>query len=161
MVSRDAVNDPDARTSRVHSGSSPVGPRASAVDGRFELPLAGQTVLQVWFDFAVTLLFENDVTIRIEQPFVLEPRDGSQQVVEVGQEGASVCRALDVLHLQVSEGWAYEDGRLEVNYTNGLRLTVPAYYDYEPWQLNGPGSLLIVSTPNGKLGIWSDIPTES
>jgi hypothetical protein len=160
MVSSDAVNDPDARISRDHSGPSPVGPFLSAVDGRFQLPLAGRVVSQVCFDFAVTLRFEN-VTIRIEQPFVLESQDGSRQVVEVGREGASVCRALDVLHLQVSEGWASEDGRLEVNYTNGLRLTVPDYYDYEPWQLNGPGGLLIVSTPNGKLAIWSDTPAES
>ena len=46
-------------------------------------------------------------------------------------------------------------GTLTLRFASGARIEVPADQHYEAWQVNGPGSRLIVCEPGGKnLSVW-------
>jgi Family of unknown function (DUF6188) len=47
------------------------------------------------------------------------------------------------------------DGSLNVVFDGGARVRVESDPDYEAWNVSGPGGALVVSTPGGKLAIWS------
>jgi hypothetical protein len=49
---------------------------------------------------------------------------------------------------------AFKDGRLHLAFDGGWSIEVPPGTDYEPWTLNGPDGLLLVSVPGGDLAIW-------
>lgn len=48
------------------------------------------------------------------------------------------------------------DGTLRLGFDNNATLTVPPDAHYEVWQINGPGTALIVCMPGdrGTLAIW-------
>jgi len=51
--------------------------------------------------------------------------------------------------------FAAPGGTLTLDFANGARIEVPADQNYEAWQVNGPGSRLIVCEPGGdNLSIW-------
>jgi hypothetical protein len=45
------------------------------------LPLSGHRVERLCIDFAVTLIFDKSLELRIEQPFVIEEADGRETLV--------------------------------------------------------------------------------
>jgi len=46
-------------------------------------------------------------------------------------------------------------GTLTLDFASGARIEVPADQNYEAWQVNGPGTRLIVCSPRGRnLSVW-------
>lgn len=118
------------------------------------LPVAGQSVVQLCLDYAVTLRLGNDVTVRIEQPFVIASEGGEERLVIPDGESDRLAPVLSLVRATVTEGLAFEDGHLELTFAEGTRVSVPSAEDYEPWEVVGPQGMRLVSVPGGELSVW-------
>lgn len=121
---------------------------------RWVLPVAGQAVAQLCVDYAVTLRLQNDVVVRIEQPFVITTETGEERLIVPERDVDRLAPVLILARSTVTEGAAFDDGHLELSFAGGARVSVPATEDYEPWEIVGPGGLRIVSVPGGELSVW-------
>lgn len=123
-------------------------------EGRWLLPLTGEQVIWCCVDYAVSFGTKNQVSVRIEQPFVFTGADGVEHLIVPEGDPVQVGPVLAIARLAVCEGFGYADGHLELTFSDGSRIGVPGTQDYEPWQLTGPGGLKLVSIPGEKLAVW-------
>ncbi len=131
----------------------------------WELPLEGREVTQCCVDYALTLILgEPDATfsLAIEQRFWFAANDCDAEMFVPESSPAALGPPLAVLHQSVKRAIAYKDGRLELEFSDGMRLRVPASEKFEAWNLVGPAGLRLVSLPSGGLAVWqpdSDAPS--
>jgi hypothetical protein len=95
-----------------------------------------------------------EVQITIEQDFRLRYLGRDRKLSPEGdleELGAAAVLYRKVVHRVL----AYQDGRLEVRFRDGTHIWVPSHSEYEPWQVEGPAGLLVVSVPGGELAIWA------
>jgi hypothetical protein len=118
------------------------------------LPVAGQPVAQLCVDYAITLRLQNDVVVRIEQPFVMVTGSGAERLIVPEGDADRLAPDLTLARATIAEGAAFDDGHLELSLADGGRLSVPSTEDYEPWELVGPEGLRVVSVPGGELSVW-------
>lgn len=118
------------------------------------LPVTGQPVAQLCLDYAVTLRLGNDVSVRIEQPFVIVAEDGTERLVVPDGELDRLAPILRLARAIVTEGLAFDDGHLELTFAGGTRVSVPSAEDYEPWEVVATEGMRIVSVPGGELSVW-------
>ncbi|MCP2256309.1 hypothetical protein LY13_005100 [Prauserella aidingensis] len=118
------------------------------------LPVVGQSVFQLRLDYAVTLCLGNDVEVRIEEPFVLAAEGGQEWLVVPEGDAVQLAPVLGLNRSTVAWGAAFDDGRLELSFVDGWRVSVTTSEDYEAWTVAGPHGLLIVSMPGGDLAVW-------
>lgn len=121
---------------------------------RWVLPVAGLPVTQLCLDYAVTLCLANDVSIRIEQPFVIEINDGDERLIVPEGNPDRLAAVLPLVRSIVTEGLVFDDGHLELRFSSGARISVPSTEDYEPWETSSPEGMRVVSAPGGELSIW-------
>jgi len=121
---------------------------------RWLLPLQDELVIWCCIDYAVSFGVQNQVTIRIEQPFVYTGIDGLEHLIVPEADPVKVAPVLAITRLSVRAAYAYDDGHLEVTFSDGSTIGVPSAQDYEPWELTGPGGLKMVSVPGGELSVW-------
>lgn len=125
-------------------------------EGFWLLDVSGQLILQLVLDLQVTLVLEH-FRITIEASFILERPDGTSHVVEPGGDFDQLGPVLPLSRSKViSEGRAFDDGRLEIVIQDGFRLSVVPDPEsaYESWNLTGPDGLMIVSLPGHELAVW-------
>ena len=130
--------------------------RAQRFEGYWLLDVSGQPILQLVLDFQVTLVLEH-FSITIGERFILEYPDGTSHVVEPGGDFLQLYPLLPLSRSKViTQGRAFDDGRLEVLMQDGCRLSVVPEPEsaYESWNVKGPDGLLIVSLPGGELPVW-------
>jgi hypothetical protein len=124
----------------------------------WEIAAGDLAVTQCRFDRAVSLLLADasvSFLVRIEQSFVLLRGDGANDKrVDPEKRPTEGGPVLTLLDLAVSRVAAFKDGRLHLAFDGGWSIEVPPGTDYEPWTLNGPDGLLLVSVPGGDLAIW-------
>lgn len=121
----------------------------------WKLPLDGQDVTQLRFDFAVTLMFEGGQILRIETPFTVKS-DGHSDLVNPEGGVSDIAPALALARTTVESGTAGTDGSLRMTFSNGFEISVPPGDEYESWQFSGQSGLLVVSLPSGELGFWEN-----
>jgi Family of unknown function (DUF6188) len=121
---------------------------------RWVLPIGDESVVACCIDYAITLRFGNEVSVRIEQPFVYRTGDGVEHLIVPEGNPVRLAPALAVTRLVVRQGFAFKDGHLELRFADGSLVSVPATEDLEPWELVGPEGLRVVSVPGGDLAIW-------
>jgi len=61
----------------------------------------------------------------------------------------------------VKSALAFKDGRLEIDFAEGGKLTVMPDHAYEAWDVAGARWLRIVCLPGGGLETWQADPSES
>ncbi|WP_158290897.1 DUF6188 family protein [Kribbella antiqua] len=125
---------------------------------RWLLPLSGRTVNQCCIDYAVTLRCEGGIEIRIEAPFVFRSRQTGEKLHLPAEDPVRMAPVLGVARAVVVDAAAFEDGHLEVAFSNGS-ISVAATEDLEPCEAVGTDGLRVVSVPGGELAVWK--PTES
>ncbi len=123
------------------------GPTSFPSDG----PIGGQTVTQVLFDYAVTILFEGGQQLRLETAFQLGA--AGVQPVTVAPEDSLQAAALilGVLHSSVTNAVLQESGQLELEFSSGEILTIGPDESYEAFTFNGSHGELLVALPGGGL----------
>ncbi|WP_156759684.1 DUF6188 family protein [Microbacterium karelineae] len=126
----------------------------SKVGDRWVLPVVGQLVAQVSVDYAVTLCLINNVAVRIEQQFVISTKNGEEYTIIPAGDLSQLAPVLTLARSILTEGFAFEDGHLELVFNDGARVFVPSSQDYEPWEIVGPAHMRIISAPGGELSVW-------
>jgi hypothetical protein len=135
-----------------------------------ELPLTGDVVIRCCVDGAIDgqcVVFtprfwghEENFAIRIAQPFLLKAGESQQRLSPDNLGHLRI--ALGVLGKTVAEAIAFQsDGTLELSFTDGNMLVVPAHPLYEAWDLYSStthGALKIVCMPGGQLAVWAPKP---
>lgn len=122
--------------------------------GRWLLPLAGERIIWCCIDYAVSIGAQSGISVRIEQPFVYAGADGVEHLIVPEGDPVRVAPVLAVARLSVRDGFAYDDGHLDLSFSDGSTIGVPGAQDYEPWELAGPNGLKVVSVPGGELSVW-------
>jgi hypothetical protein len=125
---------------------------------RWLLPLKDEPVIWCCIDYAVSFGAQNQVAIRIEQPFVYTGSDGVDHLIVPEADPVQIAPVLAITRLSAREGFAYDDGHLEITFSDGSKIGVPSAQDYEPWELTGPAGLKVVSVPGGELSVWRPTP---
>ncbi len=128
---------------------------------RWLLPFPGERVTWCCVDYGVSFGTQSQISVRIEQPFVYTSSDGVENLIVPAGDPVRVAPVLAIARLSVREGFAYDDGHLEMTFSDGSTIGVPATQDYEPWELTGPNGLKVVSVPGGELSIWRPAPPSS
>jgi Family of unknown function (DUF6188) len=129
-----------------------------AAMNRWRLPLQDERVIWCCIDYAVSFGTQNQVTLRIEQSFVYTSSDGLEHLIVPEGDPVRIAPVLAITRLSVRCGFAYDDGHLEVTFSDGSTIGVPSAQDYEPWELTGPAGLKMVSVPGGELSVWRPKP---
>ncbi|RFA06820.1 hypothetical protein B7R21_18410 [Subtercola boreus] len=119
------------------------------------VPVVGQTVTQVLFDYAVTILFEGGQQLRLETAFQLGA--ARVQPVTVAPEVSLQAAAsiLGVLHSSVANAVLEESGQLVLEFSSGETLTIGPDESYEAFTFNGSHGELLVALPGGGLTFFS------
>ena len=118
-------------------------------------PLSGKTVTRCLIDYAFGIECwdgERETRIRIEGTFVLKV-NGPEHTLSPEQPTA-LGPALSIIHKAVDSARVYKDGCLEVNFSDGTRLSVEPDSEYEAWEIVGSGGLRVVCAAGGSLSIW-------
>jgi hypothetical protein len=118
-----------------------------------DLGLTGQSVVRVIFDYAVTLLTDNDVELRIETGFSIRPSDAAPVEVAAGAT-ASMSSVLILLHHKFTSSTCENSGLLSLEFDNGAVVRVSPDATYEAWTLAGPHGEKIVCLPGVILSEW-------
>ncbi len=124
---------------------------------KWALPLAGELVTRCSYDYQFTLLVgevEPSFTVTIEEAFTVRWADGSTNQFTPGGDPLKMGETLGFVRRRIRRAHAFKDGRLEIDFEGGILLRVPGGHGYEPWNVHGPGGMLMVSGTDGELIIW-------
>lgn len=122
--------------------------------GRWRLPFDNERVSWCGIDYAFSFSTQGEILVRIEQPFVYTSANGVEHLLLPEEDPVRLAPVLAIARLSARDGFAYEDGHLEVTFSDSSTIDVPGTQDYEPWELTGPTGLKVVSVPGGELSIW-------
>lgn len=133
-------------------GSTVGGGSVRAGDCALRIPPRDLTFF-IRIDHQVRLRFD-DVEVVIEGAFVLEA-DGVVDHLHPA-ERAQLGPLLALYPARLDSAAVDNDGTLRLGFDSGAQVTVPPDTDYEPWQIVGPGTSLVVCLPgeSGELAIW-------
>lgn len=119
------------------------------------LGLDGTSVQSIASDYTVRVQLTAGHIIVIESPFTLRlgtntttlsPEEDPERTSEVVQQ---------LVGHTVEAATVDEAGALRVSFDRDVHLLVEPDPAYEAWSLSSPDGALVVSTPGGKLAIWS------
>lgn len=114
--------------------------------------MQGAEVVQVCFDFGVTIRMQGGWELRINGDFRITA-EGRTDHANAQSERLSEPRALSFLQLVVRDA-TVRDGTLQIRFSDGSALHVSPPEKFEGWTLSGPDHLLMVSLPGGQLAVW-------
>ena len=124
-------------------------------DSCLTLPLDGRQITQLRFDFAFGMEFSDEnsrFSIRISTIFMLTSPMGS---AEYNPEQTQECGpALRLFNARVTSAKAFNCGRLEITFSDGMILRVDSNPQFEAWEAVGSNGMRVVAVPGGELAIW-------
>jgi hypothetical protein len=122
--------------------------------GERELDLTPGDVTFIRIDH-LTRLQVGGVEVVIESPFTL--RAGGREYALDPRERGALGPLLALYPDTLNAASTGSDGTLHLTLGSGATITVPPNPLYEPWQIVGPGSAMIVCMPGteGRLVIWT------
>jgi hypothetical protein len=129
-------------------------PGRSSAPGDWTLRITPRDLSWIRVDHQTRLQVE-DVEIVIAGRFELH-RDGTHFELDAAErDGLGPVLALYPTTLTAAS--IDPDGTLRLAFDNGGVIAVPPDADYEPWQIAGPATALVVCTPGipGVLAVWS------
>jgi hypothetical protein len=112
--------------------------------------LSGKRVEQLRFDYAVTLVFDDDADMRISAPFAAI----SPAPVAVDPEALTaetLALTISVLHKTVVSASIVENSVLRLELEGDLVLHAQPSERYEAWSLNLPNGTQLESYPGGEI----------
>lgn len=93
--------------------------------------------------------------VRIENAFVIRDAAGTSTSLDPASEPEKMAESLGLLRKSVTRAIAFKDGRLEIDFEGGRRLSVQPDGGCESWQLTGPAGVRMVANTDGELAVWS------
>lgn len=118
----------------------------------------GGVVVQLRFDYAVTIVTDADLRIRIQGPFRFTDPQGATLLIDPedlrGKGHAD--RLLEMFNHAIDDVTFTTDGTLTISVGDGHRIVAGPCRDYESWTMSGPGTALVVCTLGGGVAVWPD-----
>jgi hypothetical protein len=119
-----------------------------------ELPLAGQAVSRVAFDYAVTLWTDGGGELRVETPFTITGGGGAAVRVVPAAAAGSAALLVGLLKINVETASVADDGTLRLRLAGGGTIEVGPDEQFEAWTFAGPKGEKAVCMPGGGLTTW-------
>lgn len=124
------------------------------------LPLDGMPVCRFLVDSELKLEFlepeDEETVIVIGGEFQLEI---DRKVCALNaEEPTTLCPVFALYRATVESALAFKDGKLEVKFRGGAKITAMPHPDFESWHVTGVRWLRIVCGPGGDLAIWKPDP---
>lgn len=119
------------------------------------LTVRGELVTQLKFDFGFTIVTESSDT-RIATAFRLNGPEGQTHTID--PEKPSHADELLELHQTSVDGDYFDDGSLELRFSNGFTLNVAPDNHVEAWTLTRGNGEMIVATPGGGITTFGPRP---
>jgi Family of unknown function (DUF6188) len=133
-------------------------------DQFWRIPLEGRKILMFRIDNGVTVMLHGAVEYDGEVQFAgrCTVRESDGKVINLDTENQrDLGPVLACFGKTVERLVAWKaDGRLELAFTDGTVIEVPAHEKYEAWEIDGAGYKLLV-TPGGELAIWDGSSPDS
>ncbi|MCP9274036.1 DUF6188 family protein [Mycolicibacterium arenosum] len=120
-----------------------------------DLGLNGKRLRSVLIEYALRMEFSGAYFVVIESPFTVELRGETVALSPEDDSDERLSSVRDLVGQNVTESSATEGGALCVAFDGGARLRVEPDPAYEAWNVSGPDGALVVSTPGGRLAVWS------
>lgn len=120
------------------------------------LTVSGWIVDRCVIDAAFMLEFlheANTLSIRIEGDFELKPLSTKRILSPTQPE--SLGEALILMRKTLLSIEIYKSGTLDLQFSDGINLTVNPHKDYETWEIIGSNGLRILCMPDGDIAIWT------
>jgi len=116
------------------------------------------TIVQMRFDYAVTIVTDTDRRIRIQGLFRLTRRHDADMVIDPEDlRGKGYADSLlETLNKTIEDISYTPDGVLRLNISGGFTITVEPDQDYESWTISRPGTALVVCKIGGGVAVWPD-----
>jgi len=121
-------------------------------DGWVLRPEDGGTWLT--FDYAVTVSILDGYAFRIEVAFSFAEGNGNESLMDPEGDPVHLGPVLHVNRTTLLEARAFDSGRLELSFGNGVSIGVPSDIRFEAWNAVGPDGFLMVALPGGGLSVW-------
>lgn len=119
------------------------------------LGLENRRLQSVLIEYTLKMEFAGAYFVVIEAPFTVELEGEAISLSpEIGPD-ESFAPVRSLIGHTVQKALADENGALRVTFENNARLLVGPDPTYEAWNVSGPDGALVVSTPGGKLAVWS------
>ncbi len=119
---------------------------------RFEATFAGQSLMRVYFDHAITFVTSGSGEFRFGNTLAVT-LPGSQTIgVEPEAPGAGAELVLALLHQPLDRVVVEDSGLLGLTFTNGATVRVGPDGDYEAWTYAGDqDGVKVICLPGGGL----------
>jgi hypothetical protein len=118
----------------------------------FEAALAHESIMRLYFDFAITLVISSGGELRIGNNFSVSLPESPAVDVDPEAPGAAVHAVLALLHQELASVAFDESGRLELIFARGASLMVAPDKQYEVWTYAGAhDGVKIICLPGGGL----------
>jgi len=114
--------------------------------------LAGDTVIQIRFDYAVTIVTERS-ELRIQTEFELADEDGTHRI-DPESSTPYANRILTALHQIVDSCEYTESGGIQMVFAGGMAITIDSDREFEAWNLAIREDRLVVSKVGGGIAAW-------
>jgi hypothetical protein len=124
-------------------------------DVNLDLPLQGQVITRISFDYRLVILAEDGGEISIECDFTLNHHGKAPVYVKPAKPTESAAIIVDLLHKKIDSAAAVEDGSLRLHINECIEIVVSPHQDYEAWNFAFGSNYKVVSLPGGGLSTWS------
>jgi hypothetical protein len=120
----------------------------------WELPVQGWKVTRCFLDpaafgFLVDGGTGDTLRLYVEGEFTLGRASGAATFGTSGQDPIDYAPLLSLMGVAVAGVEISSDGNLRIAFENGDEIQVAPDPDYEAWELEGLGRLMVVCTPGG------------
>jgi hypothetical protein len=120
------------------------------------LDLIGQRIERILLDYAISLLTDRGVEIKLETPFTLSTAGQLTETVDPARPASGMARLVGLLHQVVTEASVLEGtGTLLLAFSGGLGVQIDPAESYEAWTIAGPDGVISVSLPGGGYANWA------
>lgn len=109
--------------------------RPTEVRGKWLLPVENAKVTQLRIDYALTLVLESWIEVRIETPFSYGPAGDARQFEP--SDAPALAPLLGLHQATVTSAEIRKDGRLTLAFADGSELVVPPDERYEAFTVTG------------------------
>ena len=127
------------------------------------VPLDGKAVCRFLVDNQLQIQFfepqDEETTIVIEGQFTLDI-DGEVRTLHAA-EPAALGPVFALFRAVVETTLALKNGKLEVKFREGAKISAMPHRDFESWSIVGARGLRIVCMPGGELAIWDPDSSDS
>lgn len=118
------------------------------------LPVIGDDVTRVEFDYAIAFLTGSDGQVKIETPFVLVGEDQVRKVVDPPAPGTSAVDILRALHQEIVRADVSDEGGLRLQIGMAMSIEVDPHDSFEAWNFADNRGRKVVCLPGGGVATW-------